>query len=122
MIATLWEVWNDRNGDLNKASDVIIRCLLFVVETLILHYTFKKPVIDCYILTVAVFFFLFDYAVHIAMIRTGTLELPRHLNWFTYIGKSAVFDRIIIWNRIGGWGRFLVKSLVLIGATILFYL
>ena len=118
MIATIVEVYFDRYGDTNKGRDVIIRCLLFVVETLILHYTFKKPAIDCFILTVAIFFFAFDYTVQYVLIRNKVIETK--LNWFEYVGNSSKFDKWELWRKLGPWGRFLVKSLVLIGATILF--
>jgi len=68
------------------------------------------------------FFAFFDYLIGYVLIKNGTLEPPRGVtyHWFTYEAKKGVFDNLKTWRKIGPWGRFLVKSLVLIGATILF--
>lgn len=121
MIATIWEVWNDRHGDLNKGADVLIRLILFGIEALILHWIFDKPHPDSLLLSAAIFFFTFDYAIAYVLIRNKVIE-PRiggGYTWFSYTGKKGFFDNIGIWKKAGPWLKFSVKLVVLITAIVI---
>ena len=122
MIAAIWEVYNDRHGDLNKSQDVLIRCALLLIETLILHFIFGKPLFDCFLLSVAVFTFVFDYAIGYVLIKNKVVE-PRRgtsYSWFTYTAKKGFFDNIPLWKKANPWVKFAIKLSFLIIAVVVF--
>lgn len=101
-----WELWNDRNGDLDKGRDVIIRCLLFIVCALVVHYLTGHKLIVTFNLAGAIHWLLFDYLINIILYRNGVIASPA---WFQYLGKSSKVDKIPIWKSIGPYGRLFVK-------------
>lgn len=124
MVATLWEVWNDRHGDLNKAFDVFIRVLLFTAEGVALHFIFHKPLQDCIILSACFFFLVFDYLVCWVLIKNGVIE-PRiggGYTWFNYQAKSGVVDNIPFWKRMNPWVKLWIRLVVFIAAILIFIL
>lgn len=124
MIATLWEVWNDRHGDLNKGADVLIRVCLVLAEALAIHFIFVKPVVDCILLSSAIFFMFFDYVVAYVMIKNKVVE-PRRgttYTWWVYTAKEGFFDNIPLWKKAGPWIKFSVKLVVLITAIVIWIL
>ena len=122
MIATLWEVWNDAKGDIDKAFDVFIRVLLFTAEGVLVHWISHKPLIDCIILSFAIFFLCFDYLISYVLIKNGTLEPPRGVtyHWFSYTAKVGVIDNIPFWKQLNPWIKFGIRLIVFIGAIIIF--
>ena len=121
MIALLWEVWNDRHGDLNKAKDVPIRGLLIIIEAALLNYFFHKPIITSLLLSTAIFFLLFDYLVTYVLIRNKVIE-PRiggSYSWFTYTGKKGLFDTMNWW-KFSPWIRLGIKLAYFFVALVLF--
>lgn len=122
MIATLWEVWEDRHGDLYKSQDVIIRIALLLAEAIALHFIFIKPLIDSLFLSIAVFFMFFDYLIAMVLIKNGVVE-PRRgttYTWWTYTAKSGVFDNLKLWKDAKPWTKFFIKLGALIAAVIIF--
>lgn len=106
MIATLFEAWQDRNGDTNKSQDVWIRALLFVLEGALIKWAFGGNVFLAINLSVAFFFLVFDYLITVILYRNGVITSPA---WFSYLGKSSKVDKIPIWKSIGPYGRLFVK-------------
>lgn len=121
MIATIWEVYNDRHGDFNKGADVVIRVIYLIIDSLILRLIFQKPFLDSLLLSTAIFFFFFDYAITYVLIKNGTLEPPRGVkyHWFSYMGKVGVFDNLAFWRK-SPWLRFGIKLAYLIATLIIF--
>jgi hypothetical protein len=118
MIATIWEVWNDRNGDFNKSEDVFIRLALLCFEAVVLFMAFDKPLIDSLLFSTAVFFAFFDYLVAYLLIKNSIVETKQ--SWFEYLGKSSYMDKTPLWRKAGPWGRFFIKLVVLLAAVIIF--
>ena len=108
MIATIWEVWNDRHGDTNKSEDVVLRCIWFIVEAATLRLFTHKPFFTCLLLSSAVFFLLFDYLVCYFLIRNKVIEVPG-AHWFSYMGKSGVVDNLKFWRDMNPWLKLLVR-------------
>lgn len=106
MIATIFEAYMDRNGDKNKAADVWIRALLFVLEGVLLKWAFGGNVFLAINLSAAFFFLVFDYLITAVLYRNGVITSPA---WFQYLGKSSKVDKIAIWKNIGPYGRLFVK-------------
>ena len=122
MIATFYEVWNDRHGDLNKREDVFIRLCLLLMEALALHYFLHKPLIDSFILSASFFFLVFDYYVTWVLIKNKVLE-PRRgttYTWWTYTAKKGWFDNIPLWKNASPWVKFGLKASVFIASLIIF--
>lgn len=118
MIATIWEVWNDRHGDLNKSTDVYIRIVLLWVEAFVLKFIFHKPSWAAFILSSAIFFMFFDYLVTYVLIRNKVIEVPG-AHWFTYTAKGGLFDNMEWW-KFSPWIRFGVKLAYFFVSLVLF--
>lgn len=106
MIATIFEAWQDRNGDKNKTTDVWLRVLLFVLEGALIKWTFGGNVFLAINLSMAFFFLVFDYLITAILYRNGVITSPA---WFSYLGRSSKVDGIKIWKSIGPYGRLFVK-------------
>lgn len=106
MIATLFEAFLDRNGDKNKAADVWLRILLFVLEGALIKWAFGGNVFLAINLSVAFFFLTFDYLITAVLYRNGVIVSPE---WFKYTGKSSRIDNIKFWKSISPYGRLFVK-------------
>lgn len=123
MIATFWEVWNDRLGDLNKTADVWIRCLLFLVEAVVLHLLTNKNIFICLNLSIAFFFLTFDYMINYVLIRNGTLEPPRGVkyHWWTYQAKKGVIDNLSFWKNLNPYVKLLIRVTYFLGSLVLYF-
>jgi hypothetical protein len=118
MIATIWEVWNDRHGDLNKQYDVIARLILLWIEGAAIHFIFHRPLITSLMISTAIFFLLFDYVVTYVLIQNKVIEVPG-AHWFSYTGKKGWFDNLGWWKH-NAWIRLGIKLAYLIISLILF--
>lgn len=124
MIATLWEAWNDRHGDLNKQTDLIWRVVLILLEAGLLAWFLHKPLVDSILVSSAVFFMCFDYLVGYVLIKNSVVE-PRRgtsYSWWTYTAKKGFFDNIKVWRNLSPWAKFSIKLSVLIAAILIFIL
>lgn len=106
MIATIFEAWQDRRGDLDKSRDLWLRILLFVLEGALIKWAFGGNVFLAINLSAAFFFLTFDYLIHIVLYRNGVITSPA---WFSYLGRSSRVDKIKFWKSIGPYGRLFVK-------------
>jgi hypothetical protein len=118
MIATIWEVYQDRHGDLNKSDDVAWRVFLIVIEALAVTAITHKPLIVSLLLSSAVFFLTFDYLVTYVLIRNKVIEVPG-AHWFSYTGKKGWFDNLKLW-RFSPWIRLGIKLAYFTISLILF--
>jgi hypothetical protein len=106
LIPTIWEVIDDRKGDSNKGFDVFMRVVLGVAVAL-----FFPNLYTAFFLSMALHFFLFDYAINIVLGRRP---------WFSYLGKKGVVDNIPVWRNLHPIMRFIVRLLTLTLAIWLF--
>jgi hypothetical protein len=118
MIAMLFEVYQDRHGDLNKSADVAWRVFLIVIEALIVTTITHKPLIYSLLLSSAVFFLFFDYVVTYVLIQNKVIEVPG-ANWFSYTGKKGWFDNLGWWKS-NAWIRLGIKLAYFTISLILF--
>lgn len=93
LLPTIWEVWNDRNGETkkDKIRDVIVSVVLYAVVALVNWKTFDVHPLKSLALTFGFRILVFDYAVQWLLIRHGVI----HGHWFYYRGKTAKWDRVI---------------------------
>lgn len=112
-----WELWNDRKGDYNKGRGVIIRCLLFIVCALVVHYLTKHKLIVTFNLAAAIHFMFFDYAINYILYRNKIIASPY---WFSYTGKSGVIDNIKGWKHLNPWLKLIIRVLYLSVALFLY--
>lgn len=123
----LMELNNDKVRDLDKKYDVFVRAC-FIVGVSFVNYFLRdlqilnvhsfwqvmKGVVRPLVMSVAIFFLLFDYIIHW---RLG------HKGWkaFVYTGKTSKMDKAKLWVRLGPVGRFAVKMAVFVGALIFYF-
>lgn len=116
MIATIWEVWNDKFGDTNKSYDVAMRTLLLIAESLFIRLIIHKPFLTCLLLSTAIFFMFFDYLVAYVLIRNKVIEGS---HWFTYTAKKGLFDNMKWW-KFSPWIRLGIKLAYFFVSLVLF--
>lgn len=111
MIATLIELFNDKDGDFNKGADMFVRLFFFAFEAWMIHFIFDKPVWAAFMLSTAIFFLTFDYLISYILIKNGTLEPPRGVtyHWFTYQAKAGVIDNIGLWRNMNPWVKLCIR-------------
>ena len=102
LIPVTWEVIDDRKGDSNKGFDVFMRVLLGL---LVAQSRYFDNIITTFLLSMALHFFLFDYAINIVLKRQP---------WFSYLGKKGVIDTLPFWRNLHPWVRFGVRLIVLL--------
>lgn len=118
----IWEVFNDSDGEAKhrKVFSVIIRVIIAAAVSVIGWVLINKPIIDGFILSLSIHFFLFDYIIHWILIAGGIVE-PRHgQNWWSYVGNTAVTDRLKFWREWNPWIRFGIRLGVLIAAVLIY--
>ena len=103
LIPTAWELWDDRDKDVNKALDVFVRCILVLAGAVYPWYIGHGYQASIF-LSGAIFFLFFDYLIHIIMLRRR--------DWFSFLGTTSKIDRIKIWVKAGAWGRFAIRVTV----------
>lgn len=114
----IWEVFNDSDGEAKhrKVFSVIIRVIIAAAVSVIGWVLINKPIIDGFILSLSIHFFLFDYIIHWILIAGGIVEPRNGETWWSYIGSTAVTDRLRVWSNWGAWTRFWIRLGVLIAA------
>lgn len=114
----IWEIFNDRNGDLNKKEDLFYRGALMFLASLIntllngigncedwrrtiLFLTFSLN------LSIAGFVLMFDYFITAILIKRGVIETPG-AHWFSYLRNGGV-DAWKPWVKLSPRARFLIR-------------
>lgn len=115
---TVWELWNDKKGDLNKKRDVIIRALLMVSSALLCWCLLHQNFFASLNLSVAIFFLLFDYAINIVLYKNGVIN---NANWFSYTAKKGFVDNVPWWKQMNPWVKFGIRVLYFVGSIILYF-
>lgn len=117
----IWETVNDWNGDLNKQQDVFIRVGIALVDAVGSWLIWDTNPFTHALLSLSIHFLLFDYVIGMRLIgRTIEPRRGERLHWFTYMGKSGVWDNLDLWQRVGPWGRFIIK-IVTFGLSLFLY-
>lgn len=123
MIATIWEVWNDRYGDSNKSTDIWARTFLLWIEAVLLHLLTDTNIFICFNFSISVFFLTFDYVINYVLIKNGTIEPPRGVkyHWLTHVGKSGVIDNLTFWKEMNPYVKLGIRlAYFLISVTLYF--
>lgn len=71
----IWELINDRYGDEDKKLDVLIRVILGLAAALVNFILIGKPILDSFLLSMAIFFMLFDYLINIILYKNDVHRL-----------------------------------------------
>lgn len=119
-----WEILNDSEGEKRnqKALDVLIRCGLALIAAVIGWLLINKPIIDGFILSLAIHWLLFDYMINAILITRGIIQPRNGETWFSYMGSTAVTDRLKFWRNCSPWFRLGIKVVVLIIAILIYSL
>lgn len=105
-LPTAWELYDDRIGETlkQKKLDVLWRCLSFsssaIVSGWIIYGFHQTPFVyylKAVVMSFAIFFLVFDYAIIIILVRRKIVELPKGQKWYSYLSKSPL-DKL--WS---GW-------------------
>lgn len=114
LIPTIWEVYNDRNGESKrgKVIDAVIVVIMWSALSYAFLLLFSVPVVSSVVLMAGIRVMLFDYAVQYVLIK-------RHIikgHWFTYTGKTAMWDKMIA--KIKPWLRFAIRVALFAGSVV----
>lgn len=122
-LPTVWEIYNDRHGDLNKSSDVIWRIVIGLLAALAVSHLNLIRFVIAFNLSMAINFLLFDYLIAYILIRNGTLEPPKGVkyHWWSYIAKSGFVDNVPFWIKLNLWVKLAIR-VVYFGISLLLYL
>lgn len=106
-IPLIWEIIDDSRVEKNHKVDVFIRGGLMLVCAVGSWY-YGHSYWASVALSFAIFFLMFDYFIHIVMLRRK--------DFFSYLGNTSTVDKIKLWVKLGAWGRFAVRSVVFFAA------
>lgn len=120
-LPTVWELWNDRRGDLNKFEDGIWRVTIAAVASIIVKHS-ALGFLAAFNLSMAIHFMFFDYIIAYILIKNGTLEPPRGVkyHWFSYTAKSGVIDNLKFWRNMNPWLKLGIRVAYFIISITLF--
>lgn len=113
----IWELFNDMGGETQKEKklDVFIRVLMALIAAIVGFFIANKPIVDGFILSLAIHFFAFDYLIVMILNRR---VYEKKVNWFTHLGKSYTDD---VLRQFAPWTRFIIKLGILSGSVILYW-
>lgn len=118
---TDFELYRERNGEdpKKKGRSMTVRALLMSVCALgaawILGLTWLVY-FKCLLLSFAIFFLFFDYAVILILVHRGIVELPKGEKWYTYLSKSPL-DKLFA--KVNWKVRMGIRVIVFITAIII---
>jgi hypothetical protein len=119
-VPAVWEVWNDQDGDDHSSkADLYARAGLVITCSMVIWLITGRSGIRAALLCTAFHFMIFDYWVAYKLEKNGVIK-PGSC-WFTYLSKSAPYDKAPLWQRLGPWGR-LVTRIVVLAITLTIYL
>lgn len=114
----IWELFDDRKGDLNKKEDVFYRGALMLLAACL--NTLLNGIGNCedwrralfflvlsFNLSVSSFFLLFDYLITYILIKGGVIELGKNspVTWFNYrMGGGFEF-----WKKASPMARLFIR-------------
>jgi hypothetical protein len=113
----VWESFDDSKGDHNKAQDVFLRCMIGLVAALVNFFLIGKPILDSFILSMAIHFMFFDYLINIILYKNDVID---YANWFSHTGKKGVIDNVPFWKNMNPWTKLYVRVGVLIAAIVIY--
>lgn len=114
----IWEVRDDKHGDNNKIEDVVYRGALMLAAAGMVTVLTYHSYVGSLLMTFAIFFLVFDYAMNIRLVRSG---IYAGVGWFAHLGKSSVLDRWEWWKNLNPWYRFAIRVGVLVVAIIVYF-
>lgn len=106
---TVWEIYNDRNGETanDKVRDGIITAIFYTTITLALWWVYETHPLKLLALMLGIRVMFFDYFIQYILTKRGVIRG----HWFFYKGHTAKFDRVI---------KYLNPWIVLVCRVILF--
>lgn len=114
----IWEVINDRYGDLNKKIDVLWRVLIGAAASAFVWKFTGHSLWACAFMCFAIFFLLFDYTIAAILIKNGIISTN---DWFGYMGKKGDVDNIKFWRNLSPGWRFAIRMTVFAIALIIYF-
>lgn len=116
-LPTAVELYADRNGDTNKVMDTVVRIMMMIAVGLIVWGWLGKNMFVAMNMSFAIFFLIFDYAIHVILYRNGVITSPA---WFKYMGRSSKIDNISWWRNMNPWLKLIIRILYLAIALFLY--
>ena len=107
-IPLIWEIIDDARQDKNKKMDVLVRGGLMLVCA-VWPWFHGHSYFSSVALSFAIFFLLFDYLIHIIMLRRR--------DWFSFLGTTSDIDKMGVWKELSAWERFAIRAGVFIVAV-----
>lgn len=107
----IWELFNDKKGDVHPNNDWLIRGSIMGAASLLVSLFVERNFFQAFVMSFGIFFLLFDYLVNI---------MYKKPKWWAYVNKTAFPDRIEQWGGSPWYGRLLIK-LIIFGAGFSIY-
>lgn len=114
----VWEVLNDRYGDLDKKLDVALRIAIDTVASIVCWYFTGHSLFAAGLMCFAIFFLLFDYTIAAILVKNKVI---RPSQWFSYMGESGDIDNIPWWRNMNPWWRFAIRFSVFAVTLIIYF-
>lgn len=102
-IPTAWELWEDRDGDVNKKLDVFVRCIL-VAASAVYPWYIGHGYIASVFMAGGIFAMVFDYL-------ENKINLKRK-DWFSFLGTTSEQDKIKWWRNMKPLNRFYIRAAI----------
>lgn len=117
ILPTIYEVWDDRNGEYTKGkkTDLIITACLYAVFALAFWWIFETHPLKSLALMLGIRILLFDYLVQYVLIHNGVIAG----HWFNYSGKTARWDKATV--RLNPWLKLGFRVLVFVGTIFVYF-
>lgn len=132
-VPTIWELWDDRNGEdkQGKLRDRYKKGIVWAVSTFVSLVIYFWPVLlvkssgavlvgwwtlKSWIMALAIHFLIFDYAIVIILKHRGVIETKESA--FSYLGKTANYPKF--WVKMNPWIRFCIRLTIFAIALIIY--
>lgn len=117
LLPTLFEIWQDRNGETakDKYKDGFYLIVVAIGIGGASHF-FGQNMVSVLLLILAWRILIFDYTITVLLYSRGVIESPDAAKWWNYTGKTSKWDRLT--GRVH-WGiRMALRALIFAGAVV----
>lgn len=99
----LWELFNDRNGDIHPNNDWLIRGLIMLASAVVVSIGTDRSFLQALTMSFGIFSLIFPYLYNI---------LNGKKPWYNYLSKTAIPDKWTYWAGTPWYGRMIILLIV----------
>ena len=102
-IPLIWELVDDKKGDIHPNNDWLIRGGLMLLSSAIASYFTHRGFVQSLFLSFAIFSLFFPYLYNI---------FNKKKPWYNYLSKTAILDKWEYWSGIPWFARMFILLIV----------